>query len=137
MASTSNEPEYIATRPAVTFDPAIALPLESFQGLVLRPLFKQWNNDLIEAFVRALGKSKSQYLTMNEKDRVALIHSLVATKQSFRNSVFRMLRNECTKTELEFIQLHRREFGKRITALLTERFRTQHEFILKKLNALQ
>jgi hypothetical protein len=136
MASASNEEEYTDTRPSVSFDPAIALPVESFQGLVLRPLFKQWNNDLIDAFVRSLGKSKAKYLSAHEKEREALIHSIVATKQTLRNKVFSMLRTHCTKSELEFIQLHRREVGKRISSLLTERFCTQHNVILQKLNAL-
>lgn len=136
MASANNQTEYTDTRLAVAFDPAIALPIESFQGLVLRPLFKQWNNDLIDAFVRSLGKSKAKYLSAHEKERVALIQSIVATKQAFRNRVFALLRTHCTKSELEFIQLHRREVGKRISSLLTERFRTQHDVILQKLNTL-
>lgn len=136
MTSANYEMEYTHARPNVAFDPAIALPIESFQGLVLRPLFKQNNNDLIEAFVRALGKSKSKYLSANEKDREALIHSIVATKQTFRNKVFSMLRSQCTKPEFDFIQLHRREVGKRVTVLLIERFRTQHDLILHKLNKL-
>ncbi len=119
-------------RPEVEFNSEIAKEFEHFQGTVLRPILKLQNENLLQFMNEYLEKTEKNLSKLNVASQKNCIELAVKTNKKLREKIIKAILLEMNVAERKIYKNSEREFNKRLSYLLIERFTSQLSKIVVK-----
>lgn len=112
-------------RPTLTFEKEAESEFEKFQNEVLRPILKLQNDLLIEIFKTYVGKRKSTFYKLSDKERVIYIDQSVRKDMKFKHYLEGIITGIFTLEEYTRFLENEEELTKRTINLLVQRLQSQ------------
>lgn len=97
-------------------------PIEAFQNTVLRPIIKQLHLNLLQHLKNYLSTKNTDFFNLTLEKQVLYIATFMQKDHSFRQELKGMIIGRFTLNELQQYHLNNKEFGRRITQMILQRF---------------
>ncbi|MFD2907820.1 glyoxalase [Flavobacterium ardleyense] len=104
---------------------------ERFQNEILRPILKLQNDLLLEVFINYAKTQKDLFFTLSLSKKQLYIENALQKDVKFSNSLKGMIIGFFTIAEYKEYSQNTSNINKRMTNLLTERFKSQMQLIEK------
>lgn len=118
------EPIFFEDRPDVT-------PEERFQNTVLRPVLKFQNASLCMIAVEAVKALNPAFMDLHERKQRQFLTSTLTSNLALRNQLLGMVLGMLDEPQIKEYLILRKEYSKRIQAMLLQRIVEQYMRFLK------